>query len=262
MDRAKVRINKPTSARATRTEANPEHRANPAENFGLELEVREGAPDALPRTYHSGVPAAEGLAATKGSLLPPGNQLYREVIPQGRIGSEEGYDPQLPASQYIDTVPWTRDEEKDPRLHGAMDALRSADTRTIPCAEYGQFQPRSAPIPRARQDEGVLGSMASMSADPLMTDQDSFTMILDRDDPRRKDLYGDNRAGVLHNQNEAVPPEDQRAQLSIRRGQAAASMPPGEEKRKFISRQGDEESKGMTSIGFKRLSEEAGRKGY
>lgn len=205
MDRATVRMNKPTGTRARRTIENPEHRDNPAENFGLEVEVRRGvggSQDAKPAMYPSGVPRNDGLGAEfkqgRGPIQP-GNQLYREVIPPGQIGSQEYYDMQMPPAQYVDTVPHYRDEEKDPALHGAMDALRSADTRSIPVADYAQFQPRSAPIPRARQDEAILGNMANMSADPLMTDEDSFTMIIPRDSPQRKDLYGDNRDGMLHN---------------------------------------------------------------
>lgn len=131
------------------------------------------------------------------SGLAPGNKNYRRPIPRGTIGSREGADEMVPGRQYVDTVEWYRNEDKDPALHGAMDSLRSAN-RGVPFNSYGNFQPRSMAMPRARQDDGYLGNPATMSADPLMTDGNSETMLTSMD-VHRKNLYGDNRDGFLHN---------------------------------------------------------------
>lgn len=170
--------------------------------FGLDVQVHR---QPLPRQDYSpsGIPTdgGEGHRSTNAeqSAMKPGNKLFRNPIPPGEIGSKEGADMQLPPPQYVDTVAHYRDEEKDPTLHGAAATLRSAD-KNVAFQEYGPtWQPRRAPMPRARQDDSILGSLATMSADPLMTDNDSSTLFLTREDPRRKDLYGDNRDGMLHN---------------------------------------------------------------
>ena len=169
-------------------------------NFGLEVSVQR-SPRPKVNESPSGIPdSAGGLASSKEQevQMAPGNRLFRDPIPPGSIGTMETYDPQLPPPQYVDTVADYPTAQNDPKLHGAVAALRSAD-KTIPVRTYGEaLQPRRAPLPRARQDEGFLGPPATMSADQLMTDDDSSKLILERD-VKRKDLYGDNRAGVLHN---------------------------------------------------------------
>lgn len=170
--------------------------------FGMDVVVRR-QPYPKSDFSPSGHPVdddQQGGRASQSEIsgLAPGNRAFRHVIPPGEIGSRESYDPQLPPPQYVDTVAHYRDEEKDPSLHNSMAAMRSAD-RGVPFQEYGPtWQPRSAPMPRARQDEGYLGPLDTMSADPLMTDADSSTLFAPRE-VHRKDLYGDNRDGMLHN---------------------------------------------------------------
>jgi hypothetical protein len=157
-------------------------------DFGLEVSVVRS-----PRPQVNDMPRGDVKDGTTQSPY----KGYREVIPPGRIGSPEGTDRMEPGPQTVDTVARYRTEDKDPTLHGAMAAMRSA-SRDVPFQGYATFQPRTAPMPRAAQDEGFLESPANLSADPLMIDSDSTTNILSRD-ARRKDLYGENRDGVLHN---------------------------------------------------------------
>jgi hypothetical protein len=163
----------------------------------------------------------------KVNLLPNGDEHgttslaplftgYREVIPAGPIGtSDNEIDPQIPANQYVDTVPSYPTEQNDVRLHGPMAALRSADTQSIPFKTYDNFQPRREPMPRAAQDDVCLPYKANEhAADPLMKDGDSSQMFLERD-AYKKDLYGRTRDGFLHNpigvppQNPATPTTNQ-----------------------------------------------------
>lgn len=163
--------------------------------FGVDVQVRR---QILPKQdrYPSGVPENDGQVGDS-SGMNPGNQNFRRPIPRGTLGSTEGADVQLPGRQYVDTVEFYKTEDKDPSLHGAMEANRSGD-RGVAFNPYGNFQPRSMAMPRARQDDGYLGNPATMSADPLMTDGNSETMLTSMD-VHRKGLYGDNRDGVLHN---------------------------------------------------------------
>lgn len=173
-----------------------------SDGFGLEISVER---QVLPRQdmYSSGDPVPEGQQA--GNYNSAMGKKFREVIPPGVIGSEETTDLDvLTPPQFIDTVEHYRGEQADPTLHGAVHSLRSAAKKELPFQAYGTFQPRTAPMPRARQDDGYLGDPATMSADPLMTDFDSTTIIAPRD-IHRKDLYGKNRDGVLHNEGHGYP---------------------------------------------------------
>lgn len=168
--------------------------------FGLEVEVRRPLPKHPSDLIPSGVPANEGQAvsAIPKRLYPDGE--YREVIPAGSIGSVETVDKCLPPPQYVDTVASYPTEQNDVTLHGAPAALRSAD-KTVGFVDYAAFTPRRAPIPRAAQDELHLPGPSRNAADPRMTDNDSFTLLIDRDKPERCDLFGENRDGVLHNES-------------------------------------------------------------
>lgn len=115
---------------------------------------------------------------------------YREIIRSGVIGSEEGKDSMLPAPQRVETVAHSSEETRPQELR----APGTASFRS-----YSTFEPRRAPMPRAAQDEGFLEAPANLSADPLMTDETSAETFCHRD-ARRKDLYGENRAGMLHNE--------------------------------------------------------------
>lgn len=176
--------------------------AQKSNDFGLEISVQR---QVLPRQdmYSSGDPVPEGKQAMSENYAV--DKKFREVIPPGVIGSEETLDLDvLTPPQFIDTVEHYATEQADPTLHGAVHSLRSSAKKQLPFQRYGTFQPRTAPMPRARQDDGYLGDPATMSADPLMTDFDSSTIIAPQD-VHRKDLYGRNRDGVLHNDGHDYP---------------------------------------------------------
>lgn len=167
-------------------------------NFGVDVQVNR---QVLPKVAHLDIGDVHGSPDRA-----PVYTGYREVIPPGNIGSTEGADPQIPAGQYVDTVPSYPTEQNDTRLHGSIAALRAADTQAIPLQTYDNFQPRSCPMPRAAQDDMCLPYRANEhAADPLMRDGNSSEMLLDRD-VSRKDLYGPNRDGVLHNPIGSWPP--------------------------------------------------------
>lgn len=171
-------------------------------DFGLEISVQR---QVLPRQdmYSSGDPVPEGQQA--GNFNSQMGKKYREVIPPGVIGSQETEDLDvLTPPQFIDTVEHSATEQADPAYHGAVHSLRAGAKKDLPFQRYATFQPRTAPMPRARQDDGYLGDPATMSADPLMTDFDSSTIIAPQD-IHRKDLYGRNRDGVLHNDGHGYP---------------------------------------------------------
>jgi hypothetical protein len=199
-------------------------------DFGLNVKVNPLIRDKV-EEYPAGNPEMEGMQAPPE---PHGNYPYREVIPPGVIGSQEDRDPSRPGKQYVDTVAYYETEQNDPTLHGPLEALKSAD-RAVPFQPYPDFQPRSAAIPRAAQDEGYLETYDRLAADPLMTDWDSNTLIHPRD-ARRKDLFGDNRAGMLHNDNE--PTEAQKAALTRVRGMQAGQMG-HEEAKKYVQGSAD-----------------------
>jgi hypothetical protein len=170
--------------------------------FGVDVQVNRSP---LPKVNH--LPNGDEHGTTTRAPLFTG---YREVIPPGNIGSQEDIDPQIPAPQYVDTVPSYPTEQNDTRLHGPMAALRGADTQSIPFQEYQNYQPRSAPMPRNESDDVCLPYKSNEhAADPLMNDNDSGQMWNRSDegqDPFRKDLYGPNRDGVLHNPIGGNPP--------------------------------------------------------
>jgi hypothetical protein len=171
-----------------------------SDNFGLDVKVqRETAPSSgFPP---SGDPTPEGQTA----LAPPDRRFtktFRDVIPPGQIGSTEANDFSTPGPpQYVDTVQHYTGEQADPSLHGSPAAIRSAGRDGVPFQAFDTFQPRSAPMPRAAQDEGLLEPYGYHAADPLMTDDDSTTNVLGRRNAQRLDLNGPNRDGVAHNQN-------------------------------------------------------------
>lgn len=168
-------------------------------DFGLDVRVQR-APYPKADTPASGNPVPEGGTALDPPALP---NTFRNVIPPGSIGSSETSDlNRLTLPQYMDTVEFSPGETRDPKLHGPMDALRVAGKQEIPFQNYGSFQPRRAPMPRTAGDEGFLEPYPNLSADPLMTDQNASPYLYPRD-ARRKDLYGDNRDGFLHNDGHA-----------------------------------------------------------
>ncbi len=210
MKREKVPFDKPTDMTRSRVPAHITE--TPSSAFGLEVQVQRLPVPKSESLYPSGQEEVEGQRGGKGGSSPiePGNQRYREVIPPGRIGSQEKYDILLPGPQYVDTVPWNRDEEKDPTMHGAYQVMQVNDRTPVPFQRYQDFQPRTAPIPRALQDEASFGrgtvsgkvfpTSVRLGADSLMTDENSFTALIERDDALRKDLYGNNVAGYMHNE--------------------------------------------------------------
>lgn len=227
--------------------------------FGLDIRV-ERVPYPKADMPASGDPTPEGQVGMGGEV--PVSYNYRKVIPAGDIGSEETTDlERLTLPQYVDTVNDYPGSQNDPTLHGPMAALRAAGKREIPFQDYASFQPRCAPMPRTAGDEGFLESPAALSADPLMTDE-NYNQIFWKRDARVKDLYGSNRDGFLHNDNENVPSEADNAQLSIRRGQAAARMPNGPDKRDFIAKQGEVQKTSNTRLSSNVMSRDAGVKGY
>jgi hypothetical protein len=165
--------------------------------FGLDVSVQR---QVFPKSefYSSGDPVPEGQPAKEENLAA--DKAYREVIPPGAIGSEETKDLDiLTPPQYISTVEHYAGEQNDPKMHGSVNVQKEVRQEATPFQRYSTFQPRTAPMPRARQDDGYLGDLATMSADPLMTDADSSSVFGPRE-VHRKDLYGANRAGVLHNE--------------------------------------------------------------
>lgn len=161
-------------------------------NFGLEVQINRSPKPKVNELANGETKDGKRQAMYKG---------YREVIPRGSFGTREGDDPMEPAPQTVDTVADYPTAQNDPRLHGAMASLRSADTQSVPLQSYASFQPRTAPLPRNASDELYLRGPGVNAADPRMSDYDSGTMLTDRDKPDRLDLYGNNRAGVLHNEN-------------------------------------------------------------
>ena len=198
---------------------------------------------------------------------------YRGPFRPGKIGSEEGRDPMEPGPQRVDTKSYSATETRDQECHSSVYTLREAGV-TVGMRSYSDFMPRTAPMPRATQDDLYLQESAGRRvADPHMTDNDSETNLLPREIPGREDLFGPNRDGVSHNQN-MVPTSDtqlyhpidavsenERAQLSQRRGMAAAGMPHGQEQKDFISRQGDTEAINKSRTSYNRMSLEAAEKG-
>lgn len=228
-------------------------------DFGLDVMVQR-VPYPKADMPASGDPTPEGRDALASEV--PASFNYRKPIPAGEIGSSETTDlERLTLPMYVDTVQSYTGEQNDPKLHGPMAALRAAGKQAIPFQDYASFQPRCAPMPRNASDEGFLERYPNLSADPLMTDENSNQIFWSRD-ARKKDLYGQNRDGVLHNDNDQSPSEYDNAQLSIRRGQAAARMPNGADKRDFISKQGEVQKTANSRLASNRLSRDTAQKGY
>lgn len=167
-------------------------------DFGLEVRVQR---QVLPKQdmYSSGDPVPEGQTPDGSNMA--GDRRFREVIPRGEIGSSEGEDLDiLIPPQYVDTVANYEKSQNDPSMHGAVHSLRAgAKTEPLPFQVYGTFQPRSAPMPRAAQDQVYLEGYGKNAADPRMTDESALPGLQSTDHPDRAPLYGDNRDGVLHN---------------------------------------------------------------
>jgi hypothetical protein len=164
---------------------------------------------------------------TKDGKISPPYKGYREVTPPGTFGSREGVDKMEPAPQRVDTVADYPTAQNDPSLHGAVASLRSADTQSVPFQSYASFQPRSSPLPRNASDELYLRGYGVNAADPRMSDYDSDTMLTDRDKPDRLDLYGNNRDGVLHNDNGHPGFKSMQGQIAAKEGvsqQAAGAI--------------------------------------
>jgi hypothetical protein len=172
--------------------------------FGLDVSVQR-QPFPKQDFSPSGDPVPEGKPATNENLAS--NKRFREVIPPGVIGSSETEDLDiLTPPQYIDTVEHYHGEQADPSMHGAVNVQQRVRTEPTPFQAYGTFQPRTAPMPRNASDDVCLPYKAEQhAADPLMNDKNSSEMWSRRTndypvDPYRKDLYGANVAGVLHNE--------------------------------------------------------------
>ena len=234
-------------------------------SFGQEVKINR-----QPRPAQNQDPSGDN----RGQEETAAPREHREVIPSGPIGSTEGRDIMLPPPQYVDTVADYRESQRDPSLHNPVASERSAEKAPVEFRQYTDWDPRSAPIPRAAQDELFLEGYGRNVADPLMTDNNSTLNILSKEHPTRQDLFGPNRDGMLHNQN-MVPNSDtapyhaidavseaERAQLSQRRGLAAAEMPHGEEQKQFIARQGDSEAVNGSRLAYNKMSLEAAEKGH
>lgn len=170
----------------------PGRLAGPARRPSNVLNTTPGGSEYDVRLYPNGNPGAH---SDDGQELIDFDRM--RVIPPGEIGSRDGRDPTDPPPQYVDTVGYQRSEYRDPTLHGAVEYMRAAGRGPTEYVGYDNFVPRSSKMPRAAQDEGFLRIGA---ADPLMTDGNS---VLGADlnlGVYRKDLFGDNRAGVLHNE--------------------------------------------------------------
>jgi hypothetical protein len=173
-------------------------------DFGVDVPVRPTVPSgANPGFEPSGNPIPDGQTGLDPREQKPFTKKFRDLIPPGVIGSDDGEDlDKLGPPQYVDTVPYQRGEQNNVELHGAVNMQKVANpvAPEIPFNEYASFQPRSAPMPRAVQDEGFLERYGYNKADPLMTDYDSNVVILPRD-AGRIDLASPNRDGMPHNDN-------------------------------------------------------------
>jgi hypothetical protein len=164
------------------------------EGFGLGVNINR-SPSPKMNLMPSGI--------TKDGVIQPPFTGYREVIPPGKIGSVETQDPMEPAPQKVATVPYYGGPElRDVTLHDAVKAVQDGEEFPIEFQEYGTFEPRTAPMPRAAQDSVYLPGAGKNVADPRMTDWDSSEILQPHpgDQPDRLDLYGPNRDGMLHNE--------------------------------------------------------------
>lgn len=168
-------------------------------DFGLDVKVqRQVAPNS--EFYSSGDPVPEGEFPDGENMAS--DRRYREVIPPGTIGSVEGQDLDiLTPPQRLDTVQDYPGAQRDPSMHRAVHSLRMGAETQVPFQNYAKFQPRSAPMPRAAQDQIYLEGYGRNAADPRMTDESASVGLQKTDKPDRAPLYGDNRDGVLHNEN-------------------------------------------------------------
>ncbi len=167
--------------------------------FGLDVKVNR---QVFPKQdmYSSGDPVPEGEPAQNENM--GSDRRYREVIPPGEIGSVAKDDLDiLTPPQYVDTVEDYPRAQNDPAMHGALNVEQQVRRNPVAFQSYPSFQPRSAPMPRAAQDQVYLEGYGKNAADPRMTDESSMMGLQATDKPDRAPLYGDNRDGVLHNEN-------------------------------------------------------------
>lgn len=126
---------------------------------------------------------------------------FRNVIPPGEIGSEEGRDRMEPEPMSVDTIPYSDSDTRNPELHGSAASLRSGQVAPE-FQSYATFEPRRAPMPKNASDSVFLPGYGKNVADPRMSDNNADTdFMLANGRPDRVDLYGKNRDGMAHNEN-------------------------------------------------------------
>ena len=166
-------------------------------NFGLNVSVERS-----PRPKMNELP--NGYVGEVGAKRNAFFEGYREVIPPGEIGSEESSDPMLPPAQTVETVPFRPGEQNDPTMHESHKVILDDEpTKPLGFRPYGAtWEPRTAPMPRAAQDDLYLEGYGRNAADPRMQDRDSRELFPGRrEETDNCDLYGENVAGVQHNKN-------------------------------------------------------------
>jgi hypothetical protein len=148
--------------------------------------------------YPSGQPIPEGRSGLAPDEVGGLTTDFRDPIPPGAIGSREGQDEDtLGPPQYIDTVADYRGSQNDVSLHDPLNAVRSGGRSGIPFQDYASFTPRSAPMPRAAQDETFLRGAGKNLADPRMIDRDSSRLTASDRNRDLIDLYGLNKDGMV-----------------------------------------------------------------
>lgn len=166
-------------------------------DFGaIPVKVRGTIPSGSnPGLYPSGDPVPDGQNGLGDQNM---NTNFRDPIPPGKIGSRETNDiDAMGPPQYVDTVADYHGAQNDVNLHDPLNAVRSGGRTGVPFQDYALFTPRSAPMPRAAQDETFLRGAGKNLADPRMIDRDSTrTSISDRN-VDIIDLYGMNVDGTV-----------------------------------------------------------------
>lgn len=121
------------------------------------------------------------------------SNTYRDDFPSGKIGEPAGLDPMHPDPQKVETVAYSPLETRPQRehMHRENPSFNS----------YKTFNPQRAAMPRAAQDQVYLEGYGKNCADPCMTDEDGKEGLQRTDEPDRKELFGNDRDGVTHNQN-------------------------------------------------------------
>jgi len=130
----------------------------------------------------------------KDSAATQAPSSFKQSLPDGSFGSEEGKDKMLPAPQHVDTVMYSEGETRP-------DNMRSSAEAGFSMRNYGEFAGRRGPMPRNASDELYLEGYGRNVADPRMSDDNAMAGPSPKAEPDKCDLYGDNRDGVLHNKN-------------------------------------------------------------